>query len=230
MDIAIKSKGYVFPNLRDAQFKRVDIPYHTFMGKTRKNTITNARDFATSLKGVQKGTIDGREVELTFSDKAVGKLVSDAALKKSTYTGGHLAVVENIFKVLEGSVDTEIHPNIYKRNNVREWENGFDKSILCHRYYAYVSVGGDIYRVMTLVNERRPDAKIHTISPYAVEVEAFEIEKIESPEVPADSHKGIATKWEDASDSSISGTKLLKGIEKSYDKGKKHLDEITTVY
>lgn len=137
--------------------------------------------------------------------------------------GGHLAVVENIFKVLEGSRDVEIHPNVLKRNGVRKLENGYDTSLLCHRYYSAVEVNGDQYRVMIMVMEHRPDGENHQITPYAVEVQAIELTKIKLSDVP-EGEIYNTTRWENASKSYVVGAKLLKGVEKSYDKGVKVLD------
>lgn len=228
MQKAIANRGYVFPNLASTLFPIVEIPYHTFEGENAKEVKRNAQNFAKSLQGPRKGVIDGREVELTFTPKAAGKLASNAAIDKSRaiggYMGGHLAVVENIFKVLEGSRDVEIHPNILKRNKKREWKNGYDTSMLCHRYYSAVEVGGDQYLAMIMVMEHRPDGEEHQITPYSVEVQAIELTKIKLSDVP-EGEIYNTTQWENASKSFTSGAKLLNGVKKSYDPGKFVLKE-----
>ena len=218
--------GYVIPGLYDQLFPVIKIPYHTFEGKNRSETLKNAQEWAESLKGERIGMIDGREVKLYFSNSAVGKLASNAAINRSKaiggYTGGHLAVIENIFKVLSGSVDVEIHPNIIKKKGVgRRWENGFQEGVICHRYYSAVEIDGDQYRVMIMVKEERPSEESHLVTPYVVEVQAFELEKLPDVSVSRDSR---TSNWRNASESYILGAKLLKGVEKSYDPGVKVLD------
>ena len=218
--------GYVIPGLYDQLFPVIKIPYHTFEGKNRSETLKNAQEWAESLKGERTGMIDGREVKLYFSNSAVGKLASNAAINRSKaiggYTGGHLAVIENIFKVLSGSVDVEIHPNIIKKKGVgRRWENGFQEGVICHRYYSAVEIDGDQYRAMIMVKEERPSEESHLVTPYVVEVQAFELEKLPDVSVSRDSR---TSNWRNASESYILGAKLLKGVEKSYDPGVKVLD------
>ena len=52
-------------------------------------------------------------------------------------------------------------------------------------------------------------------SPYTVEVQAFEIEKVNLSEVP-DSRANHTTNWGNASDRFTTGAKLLNGVEKPY--------------
>lgn len=227
MKIAEDERGYVFPGLHDTQFPVVKVGYHTFRGKTPHATTENARQFLKSIQGTKDGVINGREVKLTFNSEAVGKLASDDAIRtskaKGGYMGGHLAVVENIFEIIDGAYDVEIHPNIKKINGKRDWNEGLDRSILIHRYYAAVSVEGDEYRVMILIKEYRPNETDHKIAPYTVEVEAFRLERTEPSKVSA-GRTNHTTHRRSNIDGFVSGAKLLKGVEKSYDPGVKVLD------
>lgn len=227
MKIAEDERGYVFPGLHNIQFPVVKVGYHTFRGKTPHATTENARQFLKSIQGTKDGVINGRKVKLTFNSEAVGKLASDDAIRtskaKGGYMGGHLAVVENIFEIIEGAYDVEIHPNIKKINGKRDWDEGLDRSILIHRYYAAVSVEGDEYRVMILTKEYRPNETDHKIAPYTVEVEAFRLERTEPSKVSA-GRTNHTTHRRSNIDGFVSGAKLLKGVEKSYDPGVKVLD------
>ena len=85
------------------------------------------------------------------------------------------------------------------------------------RLYCAVEIDGKTYRVKTTMQEFRggEDNKPHSY-------EVTKIELLDSPgkrEIPDRPHS-------DAPSNSISTAKLLEGVEKSYDKGKKLLDEI----
>ena len=73
-----------------------------------------------------------------------------------------------------------------------------------------------------MVKENRPSENGHTITPYTVEVEAFEIEKVNLSEVPINK-LDLVTSRGNASDRFTNGTNLLDKVEKSYDKGVKVL-------
>ena len=75
---------------------------------------------------------------------------------------------------------------------------------------------------MIMVKENRPSENGHTITPYTVEVEAFEIEKVNLSEVPINK-LDLVTSRGNASDRFTNGTNLLDKVEKSYDKGVKVL-------
>ena len=123
-------------------------------------------------------------------------------------------------EVIQTSIEAEIHPD-YTKNDSRERtvDSLVNVNSLIHRFYGAVDIDGKIYRVKTTIREfgdANLNAKAHN----------YEVTKIELIEAPSTygleaNHEHLAM----TSASSISVAKLLKDVEKSYDSGKKVLDE-----
>jgi len=119
--------------------------------------------------------------------------------------------------IIHESIEAEVHPDYIKKDGVRSAENGYNDQMLIHRFYGAVEIDGKMYRVKTTINEYRDESR--TATPYSYEV--TKIELLEESNSPTE----LNSPNSEIGGLSIETTKLLKGIEKSYDKGKYLLDE-----
>jgi predicted RNA methylase len=219
-DRAVEEKGIVMPNLNKEKVKVVEVEKHNFGSKERE-TINNAKAWAISnlvttgnqdLPTMRDGT------SYTISKKAIEKYLSESAVKKSENLDTHLSVLTKLTDVIHESIEAEIHAdyNVKDETGKRKAELGYGNNILVHRLYGAVEMDGKIYRVKTTMQEFRGGEEN---KPHSYEV--TKIELLDSPgkrENPDRPHS-------DASNNSIDTAKLLQGVEKSYDSGKKLLDE-----
>ena len=119
--------------------------------------------------------------------------------------------------IIHESIEAEVHPDYIKKDGVRSAENGYNDQMLIHRFYGAVEIDGKMYRVKTTINEYRDESR--TATPYSYEV--TKIELLEESNSPTE----LNSPNSEIGGLSIETAKLLKGIEKSYDKGKYLLDE-----
>ena len=218
---AVKEKGVVMPGLNEAEVKVVDVPRHSFTG-TGKDVLKAAEEWARkNIVGTHTAiNSQGKQFEYEIGNKSVGKYVSSSSVQKSHNLGIHLSVLKRLPEVIQTSIEAEIHPD-YTKNDSRERtvDSLVNVNSLIHRFYGAVDIDGKIYRVKTTIREfgdANLNAKAHN----------YEVTKIELIEAPSTygleaNHEHLAM----TSASSISVAKLLKDVEKSYDSGKKVLDE-----
>ena len=218
-DRAVEEKGIVMPNLNKESVNVVPVEKHSF-GVTENEILANAKAWAkdnlvTTGKSELPTMRDG--TPYTISKKAVEKYLSESAVKKSDGLDIHLSVLPKLTDVIHESIEAEIHPDYNKdENRNRSIENGYGDNILVHRLYGAVQLDGKTYRVKTTMQEFRGGEEN---KPHSYEV--TKIELLGSPgerENPDKPHS-------DAPSNSISVAKLLNGVEKSYDSGKKLLEE-----
>lgn len=218
-DRAVKEKGIVMPNLNKESVKVVSVEKHNF-GETEKNIVSNARIWAKeNLVTTDKDDLptmrDG--TPYTISKGAIDKYLSESAVKKSENLDVHISVLPRLKEVIHESIETEIHPDYNKGvDGIRSAENGYGNNVLVHRLYGAVELSGKTYRVKTTMQEFRggEENKPHS----------YEVTKIELLDSPGE-RENPDRPHSDAPNNSISAAKLLKGVEKSYDKGKKLLEE-----
>ncbi len=218
-DRAVEEKGIVMPNLNKEKVKVVEVEKHLFGSKERE-TINNAKAWAISnlvTTGKQELPTMRDGTTYTISKKAIDKYLSESAVKKSENLDTHLSVLTKLTDVIHESIETEIHPDYKKgEDGTRGVENGYGEGVLVHRLYGAVEIGGKTYRVKTTMQEFRGGEEN---KPHSYEVTKIELldspGKRENPDRPPS----------DASNNSIDTAKLLQGVEKSYDSGKKLLDE-----
>lgn len=151
------------------------------------------------------------------TNNAIDICLSPEHQGKSANKGVHLALAEHLDEVINNSVEAEEHPDYIKNNNGKRDGNKINPDTLMHRFYGAVRIDGKCYRVMTLMREDRRTEKNNGIHTY--EVQKIEVLNDESPSTP----NGVETPQ-----SNIDGlplAKLLKGVEKAYEKGKKILSE-----
>ena len=245
-DRAVKEKGIVMPNLNKEKVKVVEVEKHGFEGDS-KGAIEEARAWAKeNLVTTDKQDLptmrDG--TPYTISKKAVDKYLSSSAVSKSDELGIHLSVLPKLKDVIHESIEAEIHPDYKKgEDGIRGIENGYGEGVLVHRLYGTVEIDGKMYRVKTTMQEFRGGEEN---KPHSYEVTKIELLDAPGTAVLPDSSpldttpsnsKNITSEGSEKANESdslplniatngyISTAKLLQGVEKSYDSGKKLLDE-----
>lgn len=245
-DRAVEEKGIVMPNLNKESVNVVPVEKHSFKGNN-EGAIENARKWAkenlvTTGKSELPTMRDG--TPYTISKKAVDKYLSSSAVGKSDDLGVHLSVLPKLTDVIHESIEAEIHPDYNKdENGNRSIENGYGDNILVHRLYGAVRLDGKTYRVKTTMQEFRGGEENKPHSYEVTKIELLEGSKTanESDSLPLSSTTnnseselldtpGTAVLPDSSPlditpSSSISVAKLLNGVEKSYDSGKKLLEE-----
>lgn len=219
-DRAVEEKGIVMPNLNKEKVKVVEVEKHGFEGDS-KGAIEEARTWAkenlvTTNKQDLPTMRDG--TPYTISKKAVEKYLSLSAVSKSDELGVHLSVLPKLTDVIHESIEAEIHPDYKKgEDGLRSVENGYGEGVLVHRLYGAVEIDGKTYRVKTTMQEFRggEENKPHS----------YEVTKIELLDAPGTAVLPDSSPLDTTPNNSIDTAKLLQGVEKSYDSGKKLLDE-----
>lgn len=219
-DRAVQGRGVVMTGLNEKSVRVVEVPRHDFTG-TGKEALQKAEAWAKkNITGKHTATdSNGAEFEYSISNDAVEKYLSRSATGKSENVGAHLAALKNLPEIISESIEAEVHPDYVKQNGERKAENGINPESLVHRFYGAVNIDGNSYRVKTTIREYLDKKRL----PLA---HSYEITQIELLEVPSDgvvSNSGEPLAM--TSSNSISVAKLLNGVEKSYDSGKKLLEE-----
>ena len=209
---AVENVGLVMPGLNEAELDIVDVPKHDFTGRGI-DAIHKAEKWANeNLIGehiYREGAAEEFRYEVT--EDAVGKFLSSSSTKGSDNLGVHLAVLKRLPQVINASIEAEIHPDYAKVNKTRSAENGVkDENMLVHRLYGAVRIDGKIYQAKTTIQEFKGKSN------EAYDYKITEVKLIVS---------GSSTSDARTNPTSISAAKVLKDVEKSYDKGKKLLEE-----
>lgn len=217
-DRAVEEKGIVMPNLNKEKVKVVEVEKHGF-GENKADAIKNARIWAKDNLATKNGDMptmrDG--TPYIISKAAIDKYLSNSAISKSEDPFVHLSVLPKLTDVIHESIEAEIHPDYKKgEDGMRSVENGYGEGVLVHRLYGAVEIGGKMYRVKTTMQEFRGGEEN---KPHSYEV--TKIELLDSPGKRENPDRPPLV----SSNNSIDTAKLLQGVEKSYDSGKKLLDE-----
>lgn len=217
-DRAVEEKGIVMPNLNKEKVKVVEVEKHGF-GENKADAIKNARIWAKDNLATKNGDMptmrDG--TPYIISKAAIDKYLSNSAISKSEDPFVHLSVLPKLTDVIHESIEAEIHPDYKKgEDGLRSVENGYGEGVLVHRLYGAVEIDGKTYRVKTTMQEFRGGEEN---KPHSYEV--TKIELLDSPGKRENPDRPPLV----SSNNSIDTAKLLQGVEKSYDSGKKLLDE-----
>ncbi len=218
-DRAGEEKGIVMPNLNKENVKVVHVESRSF-GENKAEALKNAREWAKENVATKQGEDmptmrDG--TPYTISKAAIDKYLSNSAISKSEDPFVHLSVLPKLTDVIHESIETEIHPDYNKgEDGNRSVENGYGNNVLIHRLYGAIELDGKTYRVKTTMQEFRggEENKPHS----------YEVTKIELLDSPGERENPDRPPLVSSSNF-ISAAKLLNGVEKSYDSGKKLLDE-----
>lgn len=216
---AVAERGLVMPGLNDASVRVVEVPRHDFTG-TGKEALKAAEKWAKeNIVGMHRATDShGDSFEYSISNDAVEKYVSKSATGKSENIGVHLAALKKLPEIIGESVEAEVHPDYKKVNGIRSAESEINSESLVHRFYGVARIDGKPHRVKTTIREYA-DENMASVA------HSYEVTEIELLEAPSDNANSTAEPLAMTSDSSISTAKLLQGVEKSYDPGKKLLEE-----
>ena len=219
---AVEEKGIVMPGLNEAEVKVVKVPRHSYKGNIAEAT-RQAIDVAKS-KYAPNGEAKtlhynnfGVEFDYPISGRAITESLNPRQQAKSDNKGVHLALAEHIGEVIGESIEVEEHPDYLKNENKERDTNVINDNALMHRFYGAITVDGETYRVMTLMREDEQKT-------IGKGVHAYEVTKVEllNDDTPSSSSGGRGI---DEKITSVAVAKLLKDVEKSYDSGKKVLDE-----
>lgn len=214
---AVDEKGIVMPGLNEKSVRVVNVPRHNFEGD---KPISQARKWAKENIVGEHTLTDSSNAEVVYniSGRAVDKYLSSSAIDKSDNLGAHLSVLVKLPEVISESVEAEVHPDYHKgENGERSAENGYNANKLIHRFYGAVNLDGSTYRVKTTIQESRTPAE--GVTPHSFEVTEIEL-------LPEDNSSKLEPTASDYQGQLPHGTaKLLKDVEKSYDPGKKLLEE-----
>ena len=234
-DLAARHKGLVMPGLAEMEVKVVDVPRHNLndSGLLRDQIDTWADRNPQFFKTHSLIDSHGVEIPYKISKKALLKYKNDTAVSKSDSRDAHFSVLQSLPKVLDNSIEVEIHPDFTKAKGIngvlsRSSENNINPTSLMHRFFGAVEYEGKLYRVKTTIKEFRDkntQAKPHTF-------EVIKIELLESPSHNAKSTVKPLMTLEQSENgntmlTSIPVVKLLKRVTKSYDPSVEVLKEDT---
>ena len=217
---AVDNMGIVKPGIASEVVNVIDAKKHSFDGMkpsewAEKNLVTEHVEgkeivYDENLPTTSDGT------PFSISKGAVDKFVSESAVHKNEDydSDAHMRVIPFIKDIIHNSIDAEIHPNYKKVNGERRPENGYISDSVVHRLYGAVNIDDKLYRVKTTMLEFKSGKQVNR--PHT-----FEVAKIELVDDTANS----IARQTSSNVSRIDGANLLKDVEKSYDKGKKLLDE-----
>ena len=220
--LAVENRGVVMPGLNETYVEVVkDIPRHGYTGtiaEATKQAIQKAKE-----KYVPEGKVkvlhydnNGAEFDYVISGNAIEICLSPKHQAKSGNKGVHLALAEHLDEVINKSVEVEEHPDYIKGKDGKRGEY-INPNAIMHRFYGVAIIDGVPCRIMTLMRE---DAR----SEESNGIHSYEVQKIEmlDNELPSISN-GVGTQINELSAYPLA--KLLKGVEKAYDKGKYLLEE-----
>ena len=217
-DRAVAEDGIVLPGLNEMEVEVFSVEPHDFNGD---KPISQAKAWAKENLITKKDgngnyidrpmLIDGTPYIITVN--AVKKYLSKSSVDKTGDVRLHLSVLKQLKDVIGRSIEGEIHASRLKdENDERHSNNGIIENQLVHRLYGAVEFDGKVYRVKTtIIEERDGNNRAYTYEVADTEIELAETEASTKAEPMGPPHIGTA--------------KLLQGVEKSYDLGKKLLDE-----
>ena len=222
---AVENKGTVMPGLNSAEVKIVEVPRHSYEGSIKEATrqaIAAAKDKYAPKEGeevVLHYDNHGAEFDYSISGNAIEESLNPKQQAKSENKGVHLALAEHLDEVISESIEVEEHPDyISKDENGNRTTDEVYNDALMHRFYGVVHCDGKNYCVMTLMRENRHASDGNGV--HAYEVSKIRVLNDETPSTP-DGEGSVASSKE----GHYPTAKLLQGVEKSYDKGKKILEE-----
>lgn len=230
---AVENNGTIMPGLNDAQVKVVDVPRHPYKGSWLEAIDAAVHDAIEKYTHPGKDK-DGKEIRVSIpqhynnfgaefdygiSRKSIEESINEEQIKKSldgeASRGVHLAVLNHLDNVINESIEVEEHPDYIKKNGKRSPENGYNDNILVHRFVGAIKVDGKEYRVKTTMLEyKQADMASRE---YAYDVTKIEVLDDTTPNTPVDLDR--ATKG------LLPLAKVIKNLKKSYDSGKRILDE-----
>jgi hypothetical protein len=208
---AVRSKGIVMPHLNKSFVEIVNVELHDFNSNDPLNEAKKwAEQNLVNTYQSHVGTFD--EFRYEISKKALKKYLDSSAIRKSDNIHVHLSVLKVLPKIIDASIEVEVHADYTKVNGVRSVNNPINDKILIHRFYGAVFYDEKLYRIKTTIYEYRDINRSN--KPYT-----FEVIKIELFDYEANSSISTPNSPNSQGGLSIRIAKLLQNVEKSYDKG-----------
>lgn len=231
-DRAVKEHGYVHPGLNSAEVKVVSIKEKSPFDTSKKTKALKEDVVAYANEHGIIGTMTEEETKgkgkVTISKASIEKMVDDSATGKSLDKDTHISITPQLREVIAESLMAETHPDYNKgRDGKRSPENGYNPDNLIHRCYGAISIDGQEYRVKLTLKENpsQTSRKAYT----------YEVTKIELLDSTDGERTGLSSSYQSNSNGShtskvnalvpVAIAKVIKNVEKSYDTGKKLLDE-----
>lgn len=231
-DRAVKEHGYVHPGLNSAEVKVVSIKEKSPFDTSKKTKALKEDVVAYANEHGIIGTMTEEETKgkgkVTISKASIEKMVDDSATGKSVDKDTHLSITPQLREVIAESLMAETHPDYNKgRDGKRSPENGYNPDNLIHRCYGAISIDGQEYLVKLTLKENpsQTSRKAYT----------YEVTKIELLNSTDGERTGLSSSYQSNSNGShtskvnalvpVAVAKVIKNVEKSYDTGKKLLDE-----
>ena len=226
-DKAIAENGIVMPGLKEKVFNVVEVsPMGWLKGKNFKQNLKEL--FKPAIKALQKRTdlavydSKQRKIRVIVSSTSVKELTDskfyDERLKEGrSNRKTYFAVLNNLKEVLENAVEVEIHPDMPKDENGKRGNRAPTDNKVMHRYYAVVKLDSSntLSRVkFTILETRNINEKSSLYSQELIDIKKEEL---------SDNSDNSSTGPEVLR--TLNATKVLQGVEKSYDEGKFVLDE-----
>ena len=209
---AVRSKGIVMPHLNKNFVEIVNVELHDFNSNDPLNEAKKwAEQNLVNTYESHIGTFD--EFRYEISKKALKKYLDSSAISKSDNIHVHLSVLKVLPKIIDASIEVEVHADYTKVNGVRSVNNPINDKILIHRFYGAVFYDEKLYRIKTTIYEYRDINRSN--KPYT-----FEVIKIELFDYESNSSISTPNSPNSQGGLSIRVAKLLQNVEKSYDKGK----------
>ncbi len=213
----MRSKGIVMPHLNKNFVEIVNVELHDFNSNDPLNEAKKwAEQNLVNTYESHIGTFD--EFRYEISKKALKKYLDSSAISKSDNIHVHLSVLKVLPKIIDASIEVEVHADYTKVNGVRSVNNPINDKILIHRFYGAVFYDEKLYRIKTTIYEYRDINRSN--KPYT-----FEVIKIELFDYESNSSISTPNSPNSQGGLSIRVAKLLQNVEKSYDKGKFLLEE-----
>ena len=214
---AVRSKGIVMPHLNKSFVEIVNVELHDFNSNDPLNEAKKwAEQNLVNTYESHVGTFD--EFRYEISKKALKKYLDSSAISKSDNIHVHLSVLKVLPKIIDASIEVEVHVDYTKVNGVRSVNNPINDKTLIHRFYGAVFYDEKLYRIKTTIYEYRDINRSN--KPYT-----FEVIKIELFDYESNSSISTPNSPNSQGGLSIRVAKLLQNVEKSYDKGKFLLEE-----
>jgi hypothetical protein len=225
-EAAVESRGTVAPGLNGAEVKVVEVPRHEYKGtamQAKEQAASDARGRYLDGNGAPK-TLRydnfGRRFDYTISGNSIAESMNPTAQHKSANLGAHIAVLNRLPEVIGQSVEAEEHPDYAKNAEGKRTTERVNPNVLVHRFYGAVEIDGEVYRVKTTMKENRNPSVGN--SQYTYEVTNVEVL---TDIGPASTSNGMGHTYLKTSSGNVPLAKLLHGVEKSHDPGKKLLSE-----
>lgn len=164
---AVRSKGIVMPHLNKNFVEIVNVELHDFNSNDPLNEAKKwAEQNLVNTYESHIGTFD--EFRYEISKKALKKYLDSSAISKSDNIHVHLSVLKVLPKIIDASIEVEVHADYTKVNGVRSVNNPINDKILIHRFYGAVFYDEKLYRIKTTIYEYRDINRSN--KPYTFEV------------------------------------------------------------